>query len=335
MPKASLISIASYIPEKILTNFDLEKMVDTNDEWIVKRTGIHQRHIAAQDEITSDLGTRAAELAIRRSGLEKSQIDAIICATMSPDHLCMPSTACKIAANLNLNFGITAFDISAACTGFIYLLQLADSLVKSGAKKNILIVGAEKLSSVVDYTDRSTCILFGDGAGAAIVSTSDENEIIDVHTASDGTQSHLLMTPGCGSAYPASAETLAQRLNFIHMSGNEVFKIAVQTLTKSVIEILEQNKMTSSDIDFFIPHQANIRIIEAVKHRLNFTDNQCVLTVGKYGNTSSASIPMAINDAYESGQIKNGSTLLLDAFGGGFTWGSAILKFGGKNFYEI
>ncbi|WP_169754054.1 beta-ketoacyl-ACP synthase III [Campylobacter curvus] len=334
MLKASLISIASYVPEKILTNFDLEKMVDTSDEWIVKRTGIKERHIA-EGEITSDLGTKAAKLAIKRAGLEKVQIDAIICATMSPDHLCMPSTACKIAANLGLNYGITAFDISAACTGFIYLLQLANSLIKGGAKKNVLIVGAEKLSSVVDYTDRSTCILFGDGAGAAIISASDENEIIDIHTASDGTQSHLLITPGCGSAYPASDETLAKRLNFIHMSGNEVFKIAVQTLTKSVIEILEQNNMTSRDIDFFVPHQANIRIIEAVKQRLDFKDEQCVLTIAKYGNTSSASIPMAINDAYESGRIKNGSTLLLDAFGGGFTWGSAILKFGGKNFDQI
>ncbi|MBR8461848.1 ketoacyl-ACP synthase III [Campylobacter sp. faydin G-24] len=334
MPKASLISIASYVPEKILTNFDLEKMVETSDEWIVKRTGIRQRHIAT-NEITSDLGTKAARLAIQRSGLKLSEIDAIICATISPDHLCMPSTACKIATNLGLNFGVTAFDISAACTGFIYLLELAKSLVESGAKKNVLIVGAEKLSSIVDYTDRSTCILFGDGAGAAVISISKSNEILDVHTASDGSQGKLLITPGCGSAYPASSETLLKRLNFIHMSGNEVFKIAVQTLTKSVVEILEHNGLSSSDIDFFIPHQANIRIIEAVKQRLSFTDEQCVLTVSKYGNTSSASIPMALNDAYESGRVKNGSMLLLDAFGGGFTWGSAILKFGGKDFSEL
>ena len=247
----------------------------------------------------------------------------------------MPSTACKIASNLGLNFGITAFDISAACTGFIYLLELANSLIVSGAKKNVLIIGAEKLSSIVDYTDRSTCILFGDGAGAAVVSASEENEIIDIHTASDGRQAELLITPGCGSAFPASEETLKNRLNFIHMSGNEVFKIAVQTLSKSVIEILHANKMQSEDIDFFIPHQANIRIIDAVKNRLNFTDEQCVLTVAKYGNTSSASIPMAINDAYEDGRIKNGSVLLLDAFGGGFTWGSAILKFGGRNFSDL
>ncbi|WP_169753042.1 beta-ketoacyl-ACP synthase III [Campylobacter mucosalis] len=334
MPKASLISIASYVPEKILTNFDLENMVETSDEWIVKRTGIKERHIAT-DEITSDLGTKAAKLAIKRAGLNLSDIDAIICATISPDHLCMPSTACKIASNLGLRYGVTAFDISAACTGFIYLLELAKALIESGAKKNVLIIGAEKLSSIVDYTDRGTCILFGDGAGAAVVSASFENEILDVHTASDGSQGELLITPGCGSAYPANHETINKGLNFIHMSGNEVFKVAVQTLTKSVIDTLEQNRLTSEDIDFFIPHQANIRIIEAVKQRLNFTDEQCVLTVHKYGNTSSASIPMAINDAYEDGRIKNGSVLLLDAFGGGFTWGSAILKFGGKNFNEL
>ena len=318
MPKASLISIASYIPEKILTNFDFEKMVETSDEWIVKRTGIEQRHIAT-NETTSDLGTKAGELAIKRSGLDKSQIDTIICATISPDHLCMPSTACKIAANLGLNYGVTAFDISAACTGFIYLLELAKSLIESGSKKNILIIGAEKLSKIVDWTDRTTCILFGDGAGAAVVSADNKNEIIDVHTAADGNYAELLITPGGEE-------------KFIKMSGNEVFKVAVQTLTKDVVEILERNKIPSDKIDLFIPHQANLRIIEAVKQRLNFSDEQCVVTVGKYGNTSSASIPMAMNDAYEAGRLRNGDLILLDAFGGGFTWGSALLKFGGESY---
>ncbi|MCR4941669.1 MAG: ketoacyl-ACP synthase III [Campylobacter sp.] len=328
MPKASLISIGAYVPKKVLTNFDLEKMVDTSDEWIVKRTGIKERRIAT-DELTSDLGTKAASLAIKRSGLDKSEIDAVICATISPDYFCMPSTACKISAKLGLRHGITAFDISAACTGFIYLLELAKSFVQSGVKKNVLIIGAEKLSNIVDFTDRSTCVLFGDGAGAAVVSASDENEIIDVHTASDGTQSDLLMTPGFAGVYPANEENLKNRLNFIHMSGNEVFKRAVTTLSADVISTIERNNITSADIDFFIPHQANIRIIDAVRQRLDFNDSQCVLTVQKYGNTSSASIPMAINDAYEDGRIQKGSLLLLDAFGGGFTWGSALLKFGG------
>lgn len=315
MPKASLISIAAYAPPKILTNFDLEKMVETNDEWIVKRTGISQRHIA-QDEDTSELGTKAAKIALERANLAAKDIDTVICATISPDHFCMPSTACKIAKNLGIN-AITAFDISAACTGFIYLLELAKSLIESGSKKNVLIIGAEKLSKIVDWTDRTTCILFGDGAGAAVVSAAEENEIIDVHTAADGNYANLLITPGGEE-------------KFIKMSGNEVFKIAVQTLTKDVVDILEKNQISSDKIDLFIPHQANLRIIEAVKQRLNFTNEQCVVTVGKYGNTSSASIPMAMNDAYEAGRLKKGDLLLLDAFGGGFTWGSALLKFGGE-----
>ena len=317
MPKASLISIAAYAPPKILTNFDLEKMVETNDEWIVKRTGISQRRIA-QGEDTSDLGTKAAQIALERANLTAKDIDAVICATISPDHFCMPSTACKIAKNLGIN-AITAFDISAACTGFIYLLELAKSLIESGSKKNVLIIGAEKLSKIVDWTDRTTCILFGDGAGAAVVSASEENEIIDVHTAADGNYANLLITPGGEE-------------KFIKMSGNEVFKIAVQTLTKDVVDILEKNQISSDKIDLFIPHQANLRIIEAVKQRLNFTNEQCVVTVGKYGNTSSASIPMAMNDAYETGRLKKGDLLLLDAFGGGFTWGSALLKFGGESY---
>ena len=317
MPKASLISIAAYAPPKILTNFDLEKMVETNDEWIVKRTGISQRRIA-QGEDTSELGTKAAQIALERANLTTKDIDAVICATISPDHFCMPSTACKIAKNLGIN-AITAFDISAACTGFIYLLELAKSLIESGSKKNVLIIGAEKLSKIVDWTDRTTCILFGDGAGAAVVSVSEENEIIDVHTAADGNYANLLITPGGEE-------------KFIKMSGNEVFKIAVQTLTKDVVDILEKNQISSDKIDLFIPHQANLRIIEAVKQRLNFTNEQCVVTVGKYGNTSSASIPMAMNDAYKAGRLKKGDLLLLDAFGGGFTWGSALLKFGGESY---
>ena len=317
MPKASLISIAAYTPAKILTNLYLEKMVETSDEWITKRTGIKQRRIA-QDEDTSDLGTKAAKLAIERANLRVKDIDAVICATISPDHFCMPSTACKIAKNLGIN-SVTTFDISAACTGFIYLLELAKSLIESGSKKNILIIGAEKLSKIVDWADRTTCILFGDGAGAAVVSADSKNEIIDVHTAADGNYAELLITPGGEE-------------KFIKMSGNEVFKVAVQTLTKDVVEILERNKIPSDKIDLFIPHQANLRIIEAVKQRLNFSDEQCVVTVGKYGNTSSASIPMAMNDAYETGRLKNGDLILLDAFGGGFTWGSALLKFGGEDY---
>lgn len=329
MKKASMISIAAYAPEYILTNQDLEKMVETSDDWITKRTGIKTRHIA-KDEVTSDLGYKAAKLAIKRANLTIDDIDCIICATISPDYLCMPSTACRIADLLGID-DIMAFDISAACSGFIYLIEIAKSMVESGLKKNILIIGAEKLSSIVNWNDRTTCVLFGDGAGAAIISESkDENYIIDTHTSSDGSKGDLLITPGCGSKNPTSSFVIENNLQFIHMKGNEVFKTAINTLTNDVLKILEKNKTSSEKISLFVPHQANLRIINAVKDRLNLSDNQCVVTVDKFGNTSSASIPMALNYAYENNNLKNGDLLLLDAFGGGFTWGSALIKFGGK-----
>lgn len=331
MVYASLKSIGGYAPTHILTNADLEKMVDTDDEWIKKRTGIEERRIASSEEDTSDLGVKAALLAIERAGIDKSEIDMIICATLSPDYLCMPSTACVIAGKLDIQ-NVMAFDISAACSGFVYMLSMAKAFIESGAKKNILLIGAEKISSVVDYTDRGTCILFGDGAGAAIIGvTHDKNEaILDVHASADGRYGDLLITPGCGSKYPCSQETLDNRLNFIKMSGNDVYKIAVKTLTNDVIDILETNNLDVSQIDHFIPHQANLRIIEAVRSKLNFPIEKTVLTVAKYGNTSAASIPMAINDAYEEGRIKKGDLMLLDTFGGGFTWASALVRFGGN-----
>ncbi|MCR6588269.1 beta-ketoacyl-ACP synthase III [Campylobacter insulaenigrae] len=321
--KASLKSIASYLPDKVLSNFDLEKIIETSNEWILRRTGIEERRIANDNENTSDLGTKAAIKAIQRANLTPQDIDAIIVATLSPDYFTMPSTACKIASNLGLN-NVTAFDISAACSGFIYLLELAKSLVESGAKNNVLIIGAEKISSIIDYTDRSICVLFGDGAGAGVVSLDDNFPIIDIHTASDGNFGDLLMTQR------SQKSNICLPLS-MQMKGNEVFKVAVNTLSNDVINILAKNSIKNEEIDLFIPHQANLRIIKAVQEKLNFNDKQCVLTVHKYGNTSAASIPMAMNDAYEDGRLKQGSLVLLDAFGGGFTWGSALLKFGGKN----
>jgi 3-oxoacyl-[acyl-carrier-protein] synthase III len=327
---ASLKSIGAYAPSHILSNADLEKMVETTDEWIEKRTGIKERRIAADDESTSDLGVKAALLAISRAGLAKEEIDLIICATLSPDHFCMPSTACVIAGKLGIN-DVMAFDISAACSGFVYMLSMAKAFIESGMKKNILIIGAEKISSIIDYTDRSTCILFGDGAGAAIIGATDtKNEaILDIHASADGRYGDLLITPGCGSKFPCSQETLDNKLNYIKMQGNEVYKVAVKTLTNDVIDILEKNNIDASQIDHFIPHQANFRIIEAVRAKLNFPIEKTVLTVAKYGNTSAASIPMAMNDAYEEGRIKKGDLMLLDTFGGGFTWASALVRFGG------
>ncbi|MBD3809773.1 MAG: ketoacyl-ACP synthase III [Sulfuricurvum sp.] len=328
---AAFRSIGAYVPSKVLTNADLEVMVDTSDEWITKRTGIKERHIAAGNETTSDMGVKAAELAIERSGIAKNEIDMLVCATISPDYFCMPSTATIIANKLGLD-KVTAFDISAACTGFVYALSVAKAFIESGMKKNVLIVGAERLSSITDYTDRGTCILFGDGAGAALISaTEDKNEaIIDIHTGSDGSFADLLMTPNGGSGSVHDALDREAAGCFMQMKGNETFKVAVRTLTSDVVEILEQNNISSSDIKHFVPHQANYRIIKAVGDALNLADEQVVLTVEKYGNTSGASIPMAINDIYESGRLQNGELMLLDAFGGGLTWGSALVPFAGK-----
>lgn len=318
---ASFRSIGAFIPQTVRTNQWFVDRMDTTDEWIIKRTGISERRIALENQYTSDLGVEAARIAIQRANIEKEDIDLIICATISPDYLCMPSTACIIADKLGVK-NIMALDISAACTGFVYSVSVAKAFIESGMKKNVLIIGAEKLSSIVDYTDRTTCMLFGDGAGAAIISVTDKKEeaIIDVQCSSDGSLQDLLLTPGIQS----------EEASFMKMKGNETFKVAVRTLTSDVKTILEKNKMTNDDIDLFIPHQANYRIIKAVGDALDFKDEQKVLTVHKYGNTSSASIPMAINDCYESGRLKTGDMMLLDAFGGGLTWGSALIKFAGK-----
>jgi 3-oxoacyl-[acyl-carrier-protein] synthase-3 len=328
MTYAAFRSIGAYVPKKILSNGDLAKMVDTSDEWISKRTGIKERHIAAKDETTSDMGVEAAKKAIQRSGINKEDIDMVICATISPDYFCMPSTATIISNKLGLG-NVTAFDISAACTGFVYILSIAKAFIESGMKKNVLIVGAEKLSAITDYTDRGTCILFGDGAGAAIIGATKNKEeaIIDVNTGADGTYADLLMTPNGGTGSPHDALEGEAKGCFMQMKGNETFKVAVRTLTNDVKEILEANGIESSAVKHFVPHQANFRIIKAVGDALKMKEEQVVVTVAKYGNTSGASIPMAINDIYENGELKAGELLLLDAFGGGLTWGSALVPF--------
>ena len=325
--KACVKSIASYLPAKTLSNKDFEKFLDTSDEWIDRRTGIKQRYIAADDEFTSDLAYKAGLKAIQRAKFNSSDIDAIIVATLSPDYFTMPSTATVVANKLGIK-NITTFDVSAACSGFIYILEIAKSMIESGAKKNILIIGAEKISSVLDYTDRTTCVLFGDGAGAAVISACDGKGIIDVHTGSDGGYEDLL----CTKRSQKSSEANSIKLE---MKGNEVFKIAVKTLSDDVAYILEKNSLSINDVDLFIPHQANYRIISYVKEKLGFKDEQCVVCVENYGNTSAASIPIAINEAYEQGRLTNGKLMLLDAFGGGFTWGSALAYFDGIDFKDI
>jgi 3-oxoacyl-[acyl-carrier-protein] synthase-3 len=274
------------------------------------------------------MGVEAAKIAIQRSGIDSSEIDMVICATISPDYFCMPSTATIISNKLGLK-PVTAFDISAACTGFVYILSIAKAFIESGMKKNILIIGSEKLSAITDYTDRGTCILFGDGAGAAIISATDNKSeaIIDVHTGADGTYADLLMTPNGGTGSPHDSIEQETNACFMQMKGNETFKVAVRTLTNDVIEILKENNIQGESIDHFVPHQANYRIIKAVGDALKLTKEQVVLTVPKYGNTSGASIPMAINNIYEEGTLKKGQLMLLDAFGGGLTWGSALVPF--------
>ena len=329
---AAMRSIGAYVPPKILSNADLEKMVDTTDEWIVKRTGIRERHIAESDVATSDLAVEAARDAIARAGLEHEEIDLVLCATVTPDYFNMPSTACIISDKLGIR-NVQAFDISAACSGFVYGLSIAKAFIESGMKRNVLLIGAEKFSSIVDYTDRSTCILFGDGAGAAVISATEDRDeaIIDIHASADGSYADFLMTPSPGSVHPASCEAIEQGLQYVKMKGNETFKLAVKTLTKDVKEILEKNDIPAEKIDHFVPHQANYRIIKAVGDALKMREDQIILTVGKYGNTSAASIPMAINDIYEEGRLRYGDLMLLDTFGGGLTWASALLPFAGRS----
>jgi 3-oxoacyl-[acyl-carrier-protein] synthase-3 len=328
---AAFRSIGAYIPEKILTNADLEKMVDTSDEWITKRTGIKERHIAAEGEYTSDMAAKASETAIERAGIALDEIDLIVCATVTPDYFNMPSTATVIAHKLGIK-NIQAFDISAACSGFVYALSVARAFIESGMKRNVLIIGAETFSRIVDWSDRGTCILFGDGAGAAVISaTTDKSEaIIDIHASADGAYTDMLITPAPGSVHPMSQETLDAGLQYVQMKGHETFKLAVKTLTKDVKEILSNNDIDPASIPHFIPHQANYRIINAVGNALGMREDQVVLTIHKYGNTSAASIPMAINDLYEAGNLKHGELMLLDTFGGGLTWASAVLPFAGK-----
>ncbi|MDO7811593.1 ketoacyl-ACP synthase III [Helicobacter pylori] len=326
---ASLKSIAMHVPSERVKNAEFQQFLDTSDEWIEKRTGIKERRFANDEEKSSDLGVIAAKQAIERAHLTPQDIDLVVVATLSPDFLAMPSTACVLSAKLGIE-NKPAFDISAACTGFIYLLSVAKAYVESGMYENVLIVGAEKTSSVLDFKDRGTCILFGDGAGACVIGRTKrlEESILDVQISANGNFSNYLYTPRTLKPTPFNSKEEALE-PFLCMKGNEVFKLAVKTLLKDVEMILEKNALKPEDVRLFIPHQANFRIIQAVREHLDFKDEQVVLTVHKYGNTSAASIPMAMCEAYEEGRLKKGDLMLLDAFGGGLTWGSALVYFGG------
>ncbi len=316
-----IMATGSYLPEKVLTNHDLEKIVDTTDQWIIERTGIKQRHIAADNETTCDLAEFAARNAIKAADIDPQSIDLIIVATTTPDKI-FPSTACLLQQRLEIN-GCPAFDVQAVCTGFIYALDIADKYIKTGASKRALIVGAETLSRIVDWTDRSTCVLFADGAGAVILEANEEPGILSTHIHADGSYAELLKTNG------GISELNPDGLDSVHieMKGNEVFKVAVNTLGRIVDETLAANNMEKSDIDWLVPHQANIRIINATARKLKMSTDHVVTTVQHHGNTSAASVPLALDTAVRDGRIKRGETILLEAFGGGFTWGSALIKF--------
>ncbi len=319
MTYSRILGTGGYLPARILTNADLEKLVDTNDQWIVDRTGIRERHIAADGEFTSDLATAAARAALEAANLAAHDIDLLLVATTTPD-LVFPSTACIVQSKLGMTNGKPAFDLQAVCSGFVYALSVADQFIKGGAAKHVLVVGAETLSRITDWNDRSNCILWGDGAGAVVVGASSEPGIIATHIHADGRHKELLRTttgPSSGSKTPA----------LMRMEGNAVFKMAVNTLDRIVDETLEANGLAKTDIDWLVPHQANIRIISATAKKLGMSMDNVVTTVAGHGNTSAASVPLAFDAAVRDGRIKRGQIVLMEAFGGGFTWGSALLRY--------
>lgn len=322
MTYSRITGTGSFLPEKVLTNRDLEKMVDTSDQWIRERTGIVRRHIAAAGETTCDLAEAAARNALDAAGVAASEIDLVIVATTTADKI-FPSTACLLQKRLGIH-GPAAFDVQAVCSGFIYALDVADKFIRTGSTKKALVVGAETLSRITNWKDRGTCVLFGDGAGAVVLEASDEPGILSSHLHADGAYDEMLHVPmGVSQNYEAVRAGHA----YMEMRGNEVFRFAVRTLGKIVDETLAANGMAKGDIDWLVPHQANIRIIAATAKKLNMPMERVVVTVDEHGNTSAASVPLALDVAVRDGRIKRGDILLLEAFGGGFTWGSVLLKY--------
>lgn len=319
-----VIGTGKYVPEKILTNSDLEKMVDTNDEWIVSRTGIRERHIAAPDQATSDLAYEAAVKALETAGMTGGDLDLIIVATITPDSS-FPSTACILQDKLGAK-GAAAFDLSAACSGFVYGLAAATSFIQSGMYNNALVIGADTLSRITDYTDRNTCVLFGDGAGAVILGEVPEGRgFKSFDLGAEGAGGSLLKLEGGGSRLPASEDTIANKQHYIYMNGREVFKFAVRVMGTATVDVLEKAGLDRTDVDLFVPHQANIRIIQSAMQRLELPEEKVVVNVDKYANTSAASIPLALVEAAEQGRMKEGDTVLMVGFGGGLTWGASVL----------
>jgi len=314
-----IMGTGSYLPARILTNAELEKRIETTSEWIVERTGIRERHIAAEGELTSDLAQKAAESALDAAGIDASEVELIVVATTTSDRV-FPSTACVLQAKLGITNGCPAFDVQAVCSGFVYAVSVADQFIRSGQVKTALVVGAETLSRITDWDDRSNCMLWGDGAGAVVLRASEQPGIIATHLHADGRYQDLLFVDGGVSLKKEGA-------CYMRMSGNAVFKMAVNTLDAIVDETLAANGLQKSDIDWLVPHQANIRIIQATAKKLGMSMDQVVVTVDRHGNTSAASIPLALDTAVREGKIKPGERVLMEAFGGGFTWGSVLVRF--------
>lgn len=322
MNNARIAGTGSYLPERVMTNADMESFLDTSDAWIRERTGIEQRHLVADGEGTGDLAERAARKAIEAAGIEPGDIDLIVLGTTTPDRI-YPATACQLQARLGIK-GCAAFDVQAVCSGFVYALSVAHQFMRTGAAKRALVIGADVHSRLLDWEDRGTCILFGDGAGAVILEASDEPGVLSTHLGADGSYEPLLYVDGSvGNGYnnPAPGPAVTK------MQGNEVFKVAVRTLGRIVDETLEANGLTREDVDWLIPHQANLRIISAMAKKLALPMERVVVTVGQHGNTSAASVPLALDTAIRDGRIQRGDMLLLEAFGGGFTWGSALIRY--------
>ena len=323
--RVSIVGTGSYVPEKILRNVDLEKMVDTTDEWIFTRSGIRERHFAREDEATSDMGAAAARRALESAGLTADKVDLIIVATVTPD-MVFPNTACFIQNLLGAR-NAACFDLEAACSGFLYGLEVAEHMISAGTTEVALVIGAEKLSCLTDWTDRGTCVLFGDGAGAAVLrSGSDGRGIINCVMGSDGRLTDLLNGPGGGSRNPTSVKTIEQRLHYMKMNGREVFKHAVKAMSEAASDVLARSGLSVADVDWVIPHQANVRIIEAIGDRLDIPKEKIFLNLEKYGNMSAASIPVALDEAVRSGKIHKHDIVLMVAFGGGFTWGASVIE---------
>jgi len=326
--RAKISSVGMYVPPRLLTNADLEKMVTTNDQWIVERTGIRQRHIVEKGVATSDLAAEAARCCLKKRGIEASELDAILVATVTPD-MFFPATACLVQEKIGAQ-GAWGFDLSAACSGFLYALQMGAKLVESGAHKKVMVIGADVMSSILDYTDRSTCILFGDGAGAVLIEAADSDAgevgMVDFVHEIDGSGASSLYMPGGGSLHPSTVETVAEKMHFVHQEGGAVFKVAVRKMAELSETLLTRHGLTAADVDLFIPHQANKRIILATAERLGMPEEKIVINIGEYGNTTGGTIPLAMHTALEEGRLKKGMVVLLASFGGGYTVGATLLR---------